>query len=325
MKILNFIIVLFTLYSCESKSQEKITKLPSEDQKIISKILNDKTLQVMSISKIDSSQNIKNELYYDANLSLYRKKISTFNREKKLVTLTEYDNDSKNKEFLSLFKEQKYTYSEKSAKMKSQVWRNNKKDGNSIYEKTYDEQGRIIEDITESKYEDENTSTTIKKSYKYNIDFSKNIVTVCEEEYSSTSIPKFFEICETYHYKNGQITNNKVGNSYQYDDKNRLIKEIRFNKDKSPHFEDLYIYDDAKNTMEHQRYRFDHSRFLAVKDVTYYNKIGLIERKVKFEMNTENRLSPKEEIFIFYDTNNKEMLKVETKTKTFLKNRTNFP
>lgn len=325
MKIINLLLILFTLFSCDSKSQEKITKLSLEDQKLIAEAIKDPNFELRSIEKMDSIQNIKNIFYYDGNFSLYRKVISTFNNDKKLETVRGYNSTSNNKEFLTLFNEKKYFYSETSIKIKSNTWRNAKKYGNSTDKITYDEQGRIIEEVSEWKFEDSNYNTIKKNTYRYNVNIANSNATICVEEYQSHMKPASFEICDTYHYENGKITDKKICDSFQYDKKNRLIKKVFVNKNKAPHFEDLYIYDDKNMSMEYQRYRFDHSRFLAVKKQTYYNKRGLITKKINFGFSKNDTFLPKEIFCFFYDKNNKKNMEINLISKTFIEKEPSLP
>lgn len=326
MKIITFVITLLSFFSCESKSQEKITKLSQKDVNIVTKLTNNDTFKIQNIKKTDSSQNTKIVSYYDNNYSLYKKKIYNYNENNKLETARDYNSASNNKEFLTLFLEKKYSYSERSTKIKSDTWRNAKKDDNSSTDKiTYDEQGRIIEEISEWKFENSNYSTIKKNTYRYNVDIANSNATVCIKEYQSHMKPASFEICDTYHYENGKITDKKISDYFQYDNKNRLIKKVYANKNKSPRFEDLYIYDDKNMSMEYQRYRFDHSRFLAVKKQTYYNKNGLIKKQINFGFSKDDTFLPKEIFYLFYDKNNKRIMEIELKSKTFIEKEPSLP
>ena len=97
-----------------------------------------------------------------------------------------------------------------------------------------------------------------------------------------------------------------------------MIKEVTCNKSGKPYFEDLYIYDDKKKTMEHQRYRFNNSKFLVGKDQKFYDADGLTQKIIYFNMSEDDTLQPEKAHLIFYDKNNKEKLSVDLKSKTFV-------
>lgn len=318
MKILNFVIILFTLYSCESKSQEKITKLAIEDRKLLDEVLNDQNFELQTIKKTDSSQNIKIILYYDIAFSLERKVINKFNRNNQLENIQEYHSNTDDKEFLKLFSEKKYSYSKNSEKISTKVWREGKETGNEVIEKSFDEKTKLLQLKSKTTSLDSKKTITVNETYKYTFNKSQNTATVCVEEYNELNKPKSFETCNTYLFINGKISDSNVGNKYEYDQKNRLIRDVKFDQNNNPYFEDLYMYDDKKKMMEHQRYRFNHSKFLAVKDQTFYNDKGLIHKRINFKMNEDDNLVPEKQFIKFYNKNNKEILEIELKSKTFV-------
>ena len=304
------------LLSCKSKSQEKITKLSQKEINMITKLFDKDSFTIESITKIDSSKNITTFSYYDKAFSLNRRKIKTFDKNRNIENSKEYNTDFGNKEFLPLFSEQKYAYSERSTKTELRVWRNGKEVGLETNETLYDEHNRIIESKTESESKNYH-NTIIIETYKYNIDSIKNMATICKTEYSDSREPKSFENCETYHFKDGKITQNKVRDIYQYDNKNRLIREMIFDRNKNPRFEDLFIYDDEKLFMEYERYRFEKTKFLVAKKQTFYNKIGLIEKIIDFGWSQDDQLLPETVYYFIYNNDNKKILEIELKSKTF--------
>ena len=76
--------------------------------------------------------------------------------------------------------------------------------------------------------------------------------------------------------------------------------------------------------MEFQRYRFDDSRFLALKEQTYYNKQGNIEKHIIFKLNENNKF---EQQFIYYSiyNNNKKVIEIELKSKSFNEKEPSLP
>ncbi|SIO12248.1 hypothetical protein SAMN05444409_2121 [Epilithonimonas zeae] len=221
--------------------------------------------------------------------------------------------------FLSLRSESKYSYSDGYEKIVSTFLKNGKESGNELVEKNFDVQGRIFQKISMSH--NKNGDLKIIETYKYN----KDDVMVCVEEYSDTRTPKSFESCTTYLIENGKITNKILGIEYVYDNKNRLIQEVAFTDDGKPNFENLYIYDDKKNTMEHQRYRFSDSRFLVAKEQTFYNTDGLPQRIIYFGMSEDDRMLPERLFLIFYNENKKEKIQVELKSKIFVQKQPSPP
>ena len=326
MKTINLLIMLLSLLSCESKSQEKIaiTKLSQEDKNTVVKLLKDSNFEIESIKKIDSSQNVKTVSHYNNNYSQYEKKIYTYDKKNRIEIEKNYVITPLNREFLELMYETKYSYAGKNIIAETIIWRNNMQYGKSENKKIFDEEGKIIEEISESKSDEYEKIITQKKTYKYNIDKAKNKAIVCIEEYQSYATPKTFETCNTYHYESGKITKQEIENTYQYDNKNRLIKEIKVDSNGNPHFEDLYIYDDKNKSMEFQRYRFDDSRFLALKEQTYYNKQGNIEKHIIFKLNENNKF---EQQFIYYSiyNNNKKVMEIELKSKSFNEKEPSLP
>lgn len=326
MKTINLLIILLSLLSCESKSQEKIaiTKLSQEDKNTVVKLLKDSNFEIESIKKIDSSQNVKTVSHYNNNYSQYEKKIYTYDKKNRIEIEKNYVITPLNREFLELMYETKYSYAGKNIIAETIIWRNNMQYGKSENKKIFDEEGKIIEEISESKSDEYEKIITQKKTYKYNIDKAKNKAIVCIEEYQSYATPKTFETCNTYHYESGKITKQEIENTYQYDNKNRLIKEIKVDSNGNPHFEDLYIYDDKNKSMEFQRYRFDDSRFLALKEQTYYNKQGNIEKHIIFKLNENNKF---EQQFIYYSiyNNNKKVMEIELKSKSFNEKEPSLP
>ena len=326
MKTINLLIILLSLLSCESKSQEKIaiTKLSQEDKNTVVKLLKDSNFEIESIKKIDSSQNVKTVSHYNNNYSQYEKKIYTYDQKNRIEIEKNYVITPLNREFLELMYETKYSYAGKNIIAETIIWRNNMQYGKSENKKIFDEEGKIIEEISESKSDEYEKIITQKKTYKYNIDKAKNKAIVCIEEYQSYATPKTFETCNTYHYESGKITKQEIENTYQYDNKNRLIKEIKVDSNGNPHFEDLYIYDDKNKSMEFQRYRFDDSRFLALKEQTYYNKQGNIEKHIIFKLNENNKF---EQQFIYYSiyNNNKKVMEIELKSKSFNEKEPSLP
>lgn len=326
MKTINLLIILLSLLSCESKSQEKIaiTKLSQEDKNTVVKLLKDSNFEIESIKKIDSSQNVKTVSHYNNNYSQYEKKIYTYDKKNRIEIEKNYVITPLNREFLELMYETKYSYAGKNIIAETIIWRNNMQYGKSENKKIFDEEGKIIEEISESKSDEYEKIITQKKTYKYNIDKAKNKAIVCIEEYQSYATPKTFETCNTYHYESGKITKQEIENTYQYDNKNRLIKEIKVDSNGNPHFEDLYIYDDKNKSMEFQRYRFDDSRFLALKEQTYYNKQGNIEKHIIFKLNENNKF---EQQFIYYSiyNNNKKVIEIELKSKSFNEKEPSLP
>ena len=327
MKTINLLIILLSLLSCESKSQEKIaiTKLSQEDKSTVVKLLKDSNFEIESIKKIDSSQNVKTVSYYNNNYSQYEKNVYTYDKENRLEIERKYSNNPPNNEILTLFSEKKYSYSKNSQKNKTVVWRNGKESYPEIHEKIFDDTGKIIEESAERRSMDSNSEIKEKKTYKYKIDENKKIASVCIEEYQSNTTPKIFETCNTYHYENGKITNRKITNTYENDNKNRLIKDVQFNSNGKPHFEDLYIYDDKNKSMEFQRYRFDNSRFLAKKEQTYYNKQGNIEKYIIFKSSKENKFEQEKIFYSVYDNHNKKILEIELKSKSFNEKEPSLP
>ena len=208
MKTINLLIILLSLLSCESKSQEKIaiTKLSQEDKNTVVKLLKDSNFEIESIKKIDSSQNVKTVSHYNNNYSQYEKKIYTYDKKNRIEIEKNYVITPLNREFLELMYETKYSYAGKNIIAETIMWRNNMQYGKSENKKIFDEEGKIIEEISESKSDEYEKIITQKKTYKYNIDKAKNKAIVCIEEYQSYATPKTFETCNTYHYESGKIT-----------------------------------------------------------------------------------------------------------------------
>lgn len=323
MKLISVLFTLIVIQSCEFKAQEKITKLPIEDQKLITKaLINDKNFELQYIKKIDSSQNQNVISYYNSNFFLSSKKIYSYNENNKLELIryfdSYFDDDTKNK-FLSLRSESKCYYSDGYEKVVSTFLKNGKESGNELVEKNFDVQGRIFQ--KKSTSHNKNSDLRIIKTFKYNIDD----VMVCVEEYSGARTTKSFESCTNYLIENGKITNKILGIEYVYDKKKRLIKEVAFTEDGKPNSENLYIYDDKENTMEHQRYRFSNSKFLVAKDQTFYNADGLPKRIIYFGMSEDDRMLPERLFLIFYNENKKEKIQVELKSKTFVQKQPSPP
>ena len=318
MKVFNFLLVLIIFHSCGLEGQEKVSKLSFEDQKVVAKAMKDRSFDLESIRKTDSIQNKKIIFYYDSIFSLYEKEIYVFNKNNQLETVQKFIIDYSNKDLLSLFSEKEYTYSKGHENVNTKVWRNGEEVGSDIVEKSFDEQNKLLQKISKSYKKDSKDTIIVKESFKYVVDKLQNTETICIEEFSETRKPKSFEVCDTYLYRNGKISQNKIGNDYVYDDKNRLIKEVKFNKNGKPYFEDLYIYDDKKKMMEHQRYRFNNSKFLVAKDQTFYYENGLIQKKLYFGMSEDDKMLPEKSVFQFYDKNNKERIQVELKSKMFV-------
>ena len=203
MKTINLLIILLSLLSCESKSQEKIaiTKLSQEDKNTVVKLLKDSNFEIESIKKIDSSQNVKTVSHYNNNYSQYEKKIYTYDKKNRIEIEKNYVITPLNREFLELMYETKYSYSKNSQKNKTVVWRNGKESYLEIHEKIFDDTGKIIEESAERRSMDSNSEIKEKKTYKYKIDENKKIASVCIEEYQSNTTPKIFETCNTYHYE----------------------------------------------------------------------------------------------------------------------------
>ena len=314
----NFYLFLFLelLVSC-SKAQEKTPQLSTHDKNLINKKIDNKNFKIDYVKKTDSIQNVKTALHFDENLNLYEKQVEKYGDNKKLLLSSIYKPEKENKNILVLHSEKKYTYADGLTKENTIVWKNNKEFGYTFVEKYFNKKNEPLKNTLKAYKKGSKDTLITRENYTYTFNKTSNTETVCSEEYENKRQPTTFKHCTEYLYIDGKKTVKNGKYPKVYDDKNRIIKEISIDENQKPYFEDLYNYDDAKNTMEHQRYRFDHSRFLAVKELNYYNKKGSIEKIIYFGLNEEDKFLPKEELFIFYDVNNKEYMRVKVNSKTF--------
>ena len=200
MKPVHFLIILILLQYCEFKGQEKVTRLSKEDQRIITKAIDNQSFELESIKKTDFAQNTVTICHFGQDFLLNEKEITYYDKNKKIDIVREYSFDPDNKKFLSLFSEKKYLYAKGYEKMLLKVWRDGKESGSDEVEKTFDERGKILQNITSSYDENNKRDYSVKQIFKYTIDELKGTEMICVEEYSETRTPKSFENCVSYLY-----------------------------------------------------------------------------------------------------------------------------
>lgn len=316
MKLIFSVFAIF-INLLELKAQEKVNLLSNEDRKKISKLFDQKNYELISIKKIDSSNNKKiisnyNGFYFN------QKEIYFYDKNNNLELVTEYELSPENKKQLIKRMEKKIEYSKNFEKIDIRVWNENNEIRNEIIEKLFDDHHRPLQIITKSYNENLNDTLTIKEIYTYTINKLQNSETICVKEFSKTRTPETFESCDSYLIENDKNSKKRLDNVYIYDDKKRLIKEVIFDKNKNPYFENLYLYNDKKNSMIFERYRYKKLKTLVAKKLVEFNEIGLTQKETIYGLSDDNILIPETKYLYFYDKDNSLVMELELKSKKFI-------